>query len=66
MVMLGLIEPNPILCQCDVLMVKGRFEKVTKSPVTVELLDSVLATGANKCSYLIHLRPPLENAGGEK
>lgn len=62
MVMLGLIEPNPKLCQCSCHMIKRRFEMVTKSPVTVELLDSVLTTGADKCSYLIHLRPPAEDA----
>ena len=55
MVMLGLIEPNPILCQCSCKMIKRRFEMVTKSPVKVELQDSVLTTGANKCTYLIHL-----------
>ena len=66
MVMLGLIEPNPKLCQCSCHMIKRRFEMVTKSPVKVELLDSVLTTGADKCSYLIHLRPPLENAEVER
>ncbi|MGB3129264.1 MAG: hypothetical protein WBC11_06060 [Dehalococcoidia bacterium] len=63
-VMLGLIEPNPKLCQCSCHMIRQRFEMVTKSPVVVELLDSPLTTGADKCSYLIHLKPPLENAGG--
>lgn len=66
MVMLGLIEPNPKLCQCSCHMIKRRFEMVTKSPVKVELLDSVLTTGADKCTYLIHLRPPLENAEVER
>jgi hypothetical protein len=64
MVMLGLVEPNPKLCQCSCQMIKRRFEMVTKSPVTVELLDSVLTTGSDKCSYLIHLRPPAEEAEG--
>jgi hypothetical protein len=57
MVVLGLIEPNPKLCQCSCQMIKRRFEMVTKSPVVVDLLDSVLTTGAHKCTYLIHLKP---------
>jgi len=57
MVLLGLIEPNPMLCQCSCKMIKRRFEKVTKKPVKVELADSYLTTGANKCTYLIHLNP---------
>lgn len=64
MVMLGLIDPNPKLCQCSCHMIKRRFEMVTKSPVKVELVESVLTTGADKCSYLIHLKPPPENAEG--
>jgi hypothetical protein len=63
-VILGLVDPNPKLCQCSCHMIKQRFEMVTKSPVVVELLDSFLTTGANKCSYLIHLRPTPENAEG--
>ena len=57
MVLLGLVEPNPKLCECSCHMIRQRFEMVTKSPVKVELLDSVLTTGADKCTYLIHLRP---------
>lgn len=57
MVLLGFVEPNPVLCQCSCKMIKRRFEMVTKSPVRVELLDSVLTTGATKCTYLIHLNP---------
>ncbi|MFC1847871.1 hypothetical protein ACFLXV_00975 [Chloroflexota bacterium] len=63
-VILGLVDPNPKLCQCSCHMIKQRFEMVTKSPVVVELLDSFLTTGANKCSYLIHLQPTPENAEG--
>ena len=62
MVLLGLVDPNPQLCQCSCRMIKRRFEMVTKSPVKVELLESVLSTGADKCSYLIHLKPPPEDA----
>jgi len=57
LVLLGLIEPNPKLCQCSCQMIKRRFEMVTKSPVEVELLDSVLTTGSDKCSYRIYLKP---------
>jgi hypothetical protein len=38
-------------------MIKRRFEKVTKSPVEVKLLDSYLTNGADKCRYLINLNP---------
>jgi len=65
MVLLGLIEPDPKLCRCSCHMIRRRFEMVTGSPVTVELLDSVLLTGADKCSYLIHLKPAPDNAGTE-
>jgi hypothetical protein len=64
MVLLGLIEPNPVLCQCSCKMIKRRFEMVTKTPVMVELIDSVLTTGADKCTYRIHLNPSAENAEG--
>jgi hypothetical protein len=64
LVLLGLIEPNPKLCECSCHMIKRRFEMVTKSPVKVELVESVLTTGADKCSYLIHLRPPPEKSEG--
>lgn len=64
MVMLGLIDPNPKLCECSCLMIKQRFEMVTKSPVVVELVDSVLTTGADKCTYLIHLKPPKSTGDG--
>jgi hypothetical protein len=56
-VMLGLVEPNPLLCQCSCQMIKRRFEKVTKRPVEVKLLDSYLTNGADKCRYLINLNP---------
>ena len=62
MVRLGLIEPNPKLCLCSCHVVGQRFEEVVKRPVVVELLDSPLATGANKCEFLIHLKPTLETA----
>ena len=55
LVLLGLIDPNPHLCQCSCMMIKRRFEMVTKTPVEVELVDSVLTTGANRCSYRIRI-----------
>ena len=57
LVRLGFVEADARLCPCSCGVIRRRFEMVTKRPLKVELIDSLLTTGADKCRYRIHLNP---------
>ncbi len=61
----GVVDANPVWCQCSVGWIKSIFEVIFQSPVQVKLA-SAIGQGDKTCKYLVKPNPTYDNARTEE